>query len=316
MTMRLIADVGGTNTKIALYDSGSNEFRALATFTNRDYEDFEDVIAKWLADLKEAAPVQACIAIAAMPSGDTISMTNMDWSFSSKAIAAQFGFTRFRCINDFEGNAFSLPHLTEDDRAVIQAGSSAKQGKLAVLGPGTGLGGATVEAIGKTSHACACEPGYASLAPANDLEMEIFRILLSRYPQIYAELLVSGPGLLRLYKVLSDITNSSCHPQTPAQVSQLALQQGDETAVLALNTFSALLGSIAGDFCLSSGSYGGLYLAGGIVPTMIPFLHESEFLQRFRDKGAMSRHLGEVPVYAITTPQPGLIGAAHAPIEE
>jgi len=314
MSTRLAADVGGTNTRIALYDSTTNEFRALATFTNRDYPNFEDVIAQWLTDLAEPAPVHACIAMAAIPSGDMVTMTNMDWSFSCKSIAARFGFTDFRWINDFEGNAFSLPHLTEDDRAIIQAGSVAKVGKLAVLGPGTGLGGATVEIIGKTTYACACEPGHASLAPANDLELEIFRILLKRYTQVYAELLVSGPGLLRLYTILGDITNSRCNAQTPAQVTQLALRQGDETAVLALNTFYALLGSIAGDFCLSSGSYGGLYLAGGIVPTMIPFLRESEFQQRFCDKGALKDHLNQIPVYAITTAQPGLIGAAHAPI--
>ena len=314
MSTRLAADVGGTNTRMALYDSSSNEFRALATFTNRDYKNFEDVVAQWLGDLKEQAPVQACIAIAAIPSDDKISMTNMDWSFSCKDIAARFGFTDFRWINDFEGNALALPYLTEADSDTIQAGVGSDRGKFAILGPGTGLGGATVETIAQTSHVCACEPGYTSLAPANDLEMEIVRNLLGRYTQVYAELLVSGPGLLRLYKTLNDITDSSCNAATPAQVSLLALSREDETAVLALNTFCALLGSVAGDFCLSTGSYGGLYLAGGIVPTMVPFLRESEFQQRFCDKGAMSGHLKRIPVYAITTAHPGLIGAAHAPI--
>lgn len=314
MSTRLVADVGGTNTRIALYDSSENEFRALATFTNRDYQNFEDVIAQWLTTLTEPPPTQACIAIAAIFKGDLVSMTNMDWAFSCKAITARFNFSGLRWINDFEANAYSLPHLTDDDRDIIQDGAGHERGKLAVLGPGTGLGGATVETIDNTSHVCACEPGHASLAPANELEMEIFRILLRRYTQVYAELLVSGPGLFQLYKVLVDINDSTCNAQTPAQVSQLALQQGDETAVLALETFSALLGSIAGDFCLSAGAYSGLYLAGGIVPTMVPFLRKSKFQQRFCDKGALNEHLKKVPLYTITTAQPGLIGAAHAPI--
>ena len=75
---------------------------------------------------------------------------------------------------------------------------------------------------------------------------------------------------------------------------------------------ATLLGSIAGDFALANGSYGGLFLAGGIVPTMIPFLQSSAFHQRFCNKGAMANVLLNVPVYVITTAQPGLIGAAHA----
>ncbi|MFT6892185.1 MAG: glucokinase, partial [Halioglobus sp.] len=84
--------------------------------------------------------------------------------------------------------------------------------------------------------------------------------------------------------------------------------------VLALQTFCALLGSACGDFVLSSGAYGGLYLAGGIIPKMIDFLNESEFHSRFCQKGGMSRHLTDVPVYVITAQQPGLIGAAHVPL--
>ena len=96
MSTRLVADVGGTNTRIALFDSHSSEFRALGTFRNRDYPTLEDVIAVWLASLPEAAPTQACIAIAALPSDDLVSMTNMDWSFSCKSIAAKFGFQKLR----------------------------------------------------------------------------------------------------------------------------------------------------------------------------------------------------------------------------
>ena len=151
-----------------------------------------------------------------------------------------------------------------------------------------------------------------SISPGNDLEMEIFKRLLQQHSHIYAELLISGPGLLRLYKTLADISGRASVAQSPAQVSQLALTQGDETAVLALNTFCAFFGSVAGDFALANGSYGGVFLAGGIIPTMIPFLTSSDFHRRFCEKGAMTENMASIPVYVITTAQPGLIGAAHA----
>jgi glucokinase len=312
MPTRMAADVGGTNTRIALFDTHTKELRALSTYKNRDYVHFADVISAWMDTLAEPRPTEGCIAIAAVPQGDHISMTNMDWSFSRSAIAETFKFAHLSWLNDFEANAFSLPHLTQDDRAVIFAGEPEDSSRLVVIGPGTGLGGATIETFGQTSYARACEPGHMSLSPANDLELEIFKTLMQRYSHVHAELLVSGPGLLRLYETLAKITGKDAQVQSPAAVSQLAMDQSDETAVLALNTFAGLLGSIAGDFALSNGSYGGVYLAGGIVPTMIPFLKRSSFHQRFCDKGALDINLRTVPIYVITTAHPGLIGAAHS----
>jgi glucokinase len=312
MPTRMAADVGGTNTRIALFDTNTKELRALSTYKNRDYEHFADVIAAWMDTLAEPHPKEGCIAIAAVPQRDQISMTNMDWSFSRSEIAEKFKFANLSWINDFEANAFSLPHLTERDKAVIYPGNPEDSSRLVVIGPGTGLGGATIETFGQISYARACEPGQMGISPGNDLEIEIFRILLQRYSLVHGELLISGPGLLRLYETLAKITGREAEAGSPAAVSQLAMERGDETAVLALNTFAALLGSIAGDFVLANGSYGGVFLAGGIVPTMIPFLQNSDFHQRFCNKGPMSNVLHNVPVYVITTAQPGLIGAAHA----
>jgi glucokinase len=152
------------------------------------------------------------------------------------------------------------------------------------------------------------------LAAANALELEIVHLLLPRHGEIHAELLVSGPGLQRLYLALAQIRGETVDQLTPAEISSCALQGQDELCVLTLNTFCALLGSVCGDFVLAGGAYGGLYLAGGIIPRMIPFLRASNFVQRFREKGSMGDLLAAVPLYAITTAQPGLIGAAHAPL--
>ena len=101
---------------------------------------------------------------------------------------------------------------------------------------------------------------------------------------------------------------------TPSEITIAALAGSDEHCVLALETFCALLGSLCGDFVLSNGAYGGLYLAGGIVPGMIDFLDNSEFHSRFCEKGGMYSRLAKIPVYVITQEQPGLIGAAHVPL--
>ncbi|MEH6633886.1 MAG: glucokinase [Halioglobus sp.] len=311
---RLVADVGGTNSRLALFDPVADELRAVHTYINRDYQRFEDVVATWIGSLCEPAPTTCCIAVAAPPADDLISMANMDWAFSCRELAARFGFTQLKPINDFQGNAYALAHLGKDDLVVLHAGRTPKNGKRATVGPGTGLGGSTLEIVAGRAMACACEPGHMGLAPATAIELELFRVLLPHHGEIHAELLVSGPGLLRLYQGLAAVHGTAPEQLTPEEISRRALQGQDELCTQSLTIFCALLGSVCGDFVLANGAYSGLYLAGGIVPQMIPFLHASNFAQRFRDKGAMTSHLNAVPLYAITAAYPALIGAAHAPL--
>lgn len=311
---RLVADVGGTNTRLALFDEATGEFRELVQFTNAEFHSLESVIEQWLGGLGESAPSRACIAAAAPPGGDQVRMVNVGWSFSRRELAARFGLHEFTMLNDFEANAHALPHLADGDVTRVHPGGDTANTTLATVGPGTGLGGATLRWSGGLPFASASEPGHTGLSPGSELELEIFRRLLPRHGNIYAELLVSGAGLARLYTTIAAINGLQDATLTPPEVSAGALSGDDELCVTALQTFCALLGSACGDFVLDNGAYGGLYIAGGIIPRMIPFLGDSEFLSRFQGKGAMQEHLERVPVYVITTGQPGLIGAAHAPV--
>ena len=311
---RLVADVGGTNSRLALFDPLANELRALRTYVNRDYGQFEDIIATWLDALTEPPPPDCCLAVAAPPFADRVTMLNIDWSFSCRDLATRFGFSRLHCINDFEGNAYALPHLPEHDLTTLHPGTVTERAKLATVGPGTGLGGSTLNLAGNVPVACASEPGHMGLAAATELELELFHYLQPRYGEVYAELLVSGPGLQRLYESLAAIQGQDMLSLSPEEISAKALAGQCGLCVLTLNTFCALLGSICGDFVLANGAYGGLYLAGGVIPHMIGFLQASPFVRRFQEKGKMREHLARVPLYVITCETTGLLGAAHAPL--
>lgn len=313
-TTRVVADIGGTNSRLALYDPVTKQLRSLRTFTNREYAHFEDIVLAWLGTLSEPQPVECCLAVAAPPFADRVQMLNIDWSFSLRELATRFGFVRLRGINDFEGNAYALPHLSERDLTTLHAGQTIAGGKLAIVGPGTGLGGATLSWVNGAPIANASEPGHMGLVPASELELELCRYLLPRHGEVYAELLVSGPGLQQLYQGLGAIKGHATLQLSPAEISAKARGQECDLCTLTLSTFCALLGSVCGDYVLANGAYGGLYLAGGFLPGMIDFLQQSTFVQRFQEKGKMRTHLTQVPLYVITSETTGLIGAAHAPI--
>ncbi len=223
----MVADVGGTNTRLALFDPGLGQFRCVARFNNRDHSSLEAIIAEWLDSLTEPTPGEACIAVAAPPATEEITMINIGWSFSCSGLAARFGFARLQCLNDFQANAHALPHLGADDLAPIHGSPQADADGLCTIGPGTGLGGATLRRIDGRLAAFAAEPGHMGLSPASKLELAIFERLLPHYGNIYAELLLSGSGLVLLYRTLAELDGATPQPLNPADVTQYGLAGTD-----------------------------------------------------------------------------------------
>lgn len=311
---RLVADIGGTNSRLALFNPASGELRGQRNYTNSEHDGFGDIVALWLENLEEPAPAECCLAIAAPPFDDEVRMVNIDWSFSLSELARRFGFGTIGAINDFVANAYALPHLPARDLVTLRHGHSAPDSRLATVGPGTGLGGCALDRSRGTSTAAPCEPGHMGLAPATALEIDLFDAVLDGPGEVYAEYLLSGPGLVRLYEGMAKLEGRSVNPLSPAEVTRLALDGEDATCVQSLRTFCALLGSVCGDFVLCNGAFGGLYLAGGIIPQLIDFLEDSDFADRFGRKGKMQDHLQRVPLHVITSGTTGLIGAGHAPV--
>lgn len=308
--LRVVADVGGTNTRIAIYDRAADVFLHRVNYHNRDFNQFSDLLTQWQAGLGDLKPRQGCIAIAAPLVDDYITMVNRAWDFSREDITRHLRLEQLTWLNDFESNAHALPFLKPTQLESLHHSDNPLTGPLATIGPGTGLGGATVN----NGQVQAGEPGHAGLSPANELELALFKELLRQYEDIYAELLLSGPGLLRIYQTLCVIRGVEPTALSPEEISNSALSGTDAICHEATRLFCDLLGSACGNFVLATGAYGGLYLAGGIVPAILPLIIQSQFLQRFRQKGAMVEQLERVSIYAINSDDTGIIGAAHAPL--
>ena len=314
-TRRLVGDIGGTNTRLGLFNPDSGSLSHIHHYTNSDFTALDGTISDWLQTLREPAPSLACLAVAAPPFDDTVTLLNVDWTFSASALQSKFGFERLLCINDFEGNAYALPYLLPQHYESLRGDIDNSAGlKLATIGPGTGLGGATLTFSSAGPLVSASEPGHMGLAPANPLEFELFQLLRPNGGEVFAEQLISGPGLLTLYQALGLVRDKETPLLTPTAVTAAGQHQGDNLAREALEVFCALLGSICGDYVLATGSYGGLYIAGGVAPKLLDTLRTSQFESRFSAKGAMREQLDAVPIRIVTTDIQGLLGAAHTPL--
>ena len=76
--------------------------------------------------------------------------------------------------------------------------------------------------------------------------------------------------------------------------------------------FCVIMGRFGGNLALNLGTFGGVFIAGGIVPRFLEFFKASGFRAAFEDKGRFKEYVHDIPVYLIVHDNPGLLGSgAH-----
>lgn len=307
----LVADIGGTNARFALVGR-HGEIMRKATLPTVSFAGPAEAARAFLETAGEGmAPCRAAFAVACPVHGDRVTFTNSPWNFSISAVRGELGFDDLRVVNDFTAAALSVPHLAPQDRYAIGGGEAVAWAPVAVLGPGTGLG---VSALiwpqpGGEPVALATEGGHVTMAAADDAEAAVLSVL-RRNGHVSAERVLSGLGLVNLYRALAELGGQVAEPLTPDQISSRAIAGECPLCGSALDMFFAMLGTVSANLALSVGAKGGVYLAGGILPRFAEAFRVSRFRGRFEDKGRFSTYLAEIPVWLITHPQPAFLGLA------
>lgn len=301
--MHLIADIGGTNLRIALAEGSG--YTHLRTLQLADYAGLEDALQAYVNDVG-ARPASAALAVAAPCANDRITFTNADWSFSKRKLQDALGLNQLSVINDFEAQALALPLLTSDQLEPVGPDREPITGPKVTLGPGTGLGVAGLVAHQGSWVPVATEGGHVSLAGANAREDAVIAQMREEYGHCSAERLLCGPGLLLLYQTLAWLDGKTVKLDSPAAITQA--MDIDPLAGETMTLFFALLGSVAGNLALSYGASGGVYLTGGILPRLTQALLDSDFRRRFTAKGRYHDYLDAIPTWLITAEHPALLG--------
>jgi glucokinase len=309
----VVADIGGTNARWGLVsgvDSGGNYcIEAINTFENKHHPKFEDSLAAYLDSLGGLAVARVCVALAGPVLGDQIEMTNINWSFSIRAVEKQFNLRKLLIVNDFTALAYSTSALGEADVLRVKAGTQ-KHAPRAIIGPGTGLGMASLVPLAGKWLPLSGEGGHTAFAPRGEEEIALCSYLQLHQGYVSKEALLSGAGIERIYAGLAAVRGLTVAPQTAARISGLAARGDDDLAVDTLNVFCGVMGSAAADLALTVGALGGVYLGGGILPKVREFLIQSPFVTRFCDKAVMSHYVQDIPVFLIVADEPALVGAA------
>lgn len=306
----IVADIGGTFARFSRVNLDNLAMDKIEIYSCASYNSLESVLLAYKEQHKLEEIKQVALAIACPVLDDVICMTNAHWRFSISELKHQLELTELYVLNDFNAIAMSLPVLSNQQILQIGSGHANPHGTRAVLGAGTGLGVAFLLADrgGYTAHAG--EGGHISWGAKTEQEWFIYCHLKKKYEHVSYERLLSGHGLENLYQALA-VMYQKDKPSIPAsQIITLALAQQCTIAEAAVAQFFAVLGSYAGDLALIIAAFGGIYIAGGIVPRLISLLPSSDFRARFEEKGRFSDFNAKIPTYVITAEQPGILGAA------
>lgn len=320
--MLLAGDVGGTKTLLGLFAAGGGRPQPVAvhTYTTADFGSFTSMLDAFARDANRAtAPLSAAAFGVAGPVVSGVArLTNVPWNISVDQIAAWLRTSRVALLNDLEAMATAVDALTSDELVVLQEGVPEPHGNAAVIAAGTGLGQAYLHRIGGRFHPVPSEGGHADFAARSDREFELVRMLRELYGRAEVEHVLSGPGLLNLFRFTHRggrcaVIDTLDEAAAPARVSQAALAGRCQSCADALQMFVSVFGAEAGNLALRGVATAGLFIGGGIAPKVLPAIQSGTFMDAFRDKPPMVDLLSRIPVRVILNPDAGLLGAAvHA----
>lgn len=315
--MKILAgDIGGTHTRLALArrDGGEVEIEKAERVLNAGRDGVGGVLADFLAQCGRIDA--ACLAVAGPTDGLSAQFTNLSWHIDSASLTRRFGLP-FRLVNDFAAVGWGLNALRTADVVLLQTGSEQQAAPRVAIGAGTGLGVSICVAQAGLHQPLDSEGGHIGFAPTDAEQDRLLVWLRGEHGRVSVERLLSGPGLIGLYRFcLSEAGRSATidleAPAAARAISEAGLAASDAEAARALRLFARIYAQVAGDLALLARAQGGVFLAGGIAPQLLDLLQAGDFIAGFRAKGRFSEWMESVPVKVILDPDVGLKGAALA----
>lgn len=317
--MILAGDVGGTKTLLGLFNFAPRRPVAVdvKSFSTAQFDGLPALVSAFLKERGTPPRLEAAVFGVAGPVVEQVAqMTSVPWKASADELMRKFNMPRVRLLNDLEAMAYAIPVLDRDELHTLQRGQRRPGGNAALIASGTGLGESLLHNIGGTFRPIASEGGHTDFAARTAREIAFVQMRLREAPRVDLEQVVSGPGIVNLYRFTHGPANCRAVgalaelDQAAPAISRSAMEGWCANCVEAMDLYAAAYGAAAGNLALRALATAGVYVGGGIAPKVLPVLEKGGFLAAFNDKGPMAALLQAMPVQVILNPQAALVGAA------
>ncbi len=319
----LAADVGGTKTAVAIAEIGDRSLSILreARYPSASHAGLEEILEDFLGG-ERRHPRFAGLGVAGPVQNGRARITKLPWSIDVAALSKRFRPISFRLVNDFVANALGLSYLRPRHLRTLARGRPEENGPIALIGAGTGLGEAGLCVVDGRYEPFPSEGGHKDFAPRDTRENGLADFLRRRLGRAEWDRILAGEGLGHIYDFLASDGAAAKSPEVAralatdgdraAVISRFGLEGKDPLCREALVLFVSLYGSEAGNVALQYRATGGVYVAGGIAPKILPAIEGGAFLESFRSKPPLEDLLARIPVRVVLEPRLGLFGAAAA----
>ncbi len=290
MGLSILADIGGTNTRVALAEGRQVRTDSIRRFPNAGYKARGQDIAQVLRDYLGQTGAQVtgvCVAAAGPVQDGVATMTNLDWVMDAPKLQAATGARRVAILNDLQAQGHALGHIPDALLRPVIDGPAAAAGPMLVVGLGTGVNAAPVHGQGAGRVVPASECGHVNMPVrrAEDLALAGFveRMLSTRGEVAHCgvEEVLAGRGLANLHAFAAD-----CAGGAPARASAevlAALAEDDPVATHAARLYTRILAQFLADLALIHLPWGGIFLIGGMSRAMAPHFARFGLTEVFRE---------------------------------
>ena len=302
----LVADIGGTNTRVALARGAIVDRATVQRFANADHADLGAVLTAYLTQTGVSADqiTGVCVAAAGPVQDGVAQLTNLDWQIDRQTLAHAMGTPNVAVLNDLQaqGHAIGRIDAADLDQITPQPLAPAHATKL-VVGLGTGFNACAVFDSPTGRFVPPAEAGHVSL-PTLDGDLARLGAAMARdFGCASVEEVLSGRGLSYLHRVL--------HGQTADPARIMAQLAADDPAACATAAgFVRIMGVVVGDLALTHLPFGGIYLVGGVTRAFTPYLDRFGFADHLRAKGRFSGFMARFGVFAVRDDYAALTGCA------
>ncbi len=319
--MRVLAgDIGGTKTALAIFEVSGRHLavRRFRKYPSGEFGSLEEILSRFLPG-QEMPPRAAGFGVAGPVRAGRAQVTKLPWILDEGRLQGATGIPRVRLVNDFVAAALGIPHLAGRQTATLRAGEAEPDGPIGLIGAGTGLGEAALCRIGGRYEPLASEGGHTDFGPRDAVEDRLVRFVRKRFGRVDRDRLLSGEGLTHLYDFLKSdgfaresrrVSRAFLAADRAAVISRFGLARRDPLCRGALRLFVSIYGSEAGNLALQYRATGGVFLAGGIAPKILPALRDPIFLASFGAKPPLEDFLSRIPIRVVLDPRLPLFGAA------
>ena len=314
-TLLLVADIGGTNTRVALADGRRVLPASIRRYSNAEFPGLESVLRRYIDDEGGVDPKAACVAVAGPVREGRATLTNLDWTIDKTTLMRATQAETVAILNDLQAQGHALGHLAPEVIRPILTGPAAQPhaAKL-VIGVGTGFNAAPVFDTGSGRLVPPSEAGHANLPIRTDADQRLCRFVETAHGFPGVEDVLSGRGLERTYAWLGEEAGDH-RERTAQEIMESCADGSDARALEAARIFTRILGTVAGNLALIQLPFGGIYLVGGVARAFAPYLDRFGFGEAFRDKGRFAGFMGNFSVSVVEDDYAALTGSAAHLVE-